>query len=560
MQEKINFFPPPFPDEFLISRVSRYHVMSGNGTYESTFLELFGRKGFGLCAVVPPHIDVLAPRLPGNVETSASEIIQDSTLLPLFRPFLGRPNKLALPLQKNDVNSEITHLPRRVVGMSGEMNLCLSCACEDEMEHGVAYWHRSHQIPGVAVCWKHREKLVNSCPNCRFPFQRLNRLLSIPWATCRCGTDIRTFVPLKTIDELEIAYSTYSHDLLMENIEPQNPEIIMSTYRAKIRERGFIRGSLPATSEFQDAMIKDLGAEFIRKVDPAFSANRTQSWLRLSYIESALDLPITRHLVLGMYLFESASNFRKCVSIQIDEQVAAVRKTNRKEPTNNVVCDGYRRKILGEKKKNPEITMERLWKKHFRAVAWLFDNDKIWLTKTTKVEANDAKDRCKLDENGDAEKDREYSQIANTVSKNIFEKQGKPERVSIGKILGGLPKRISSGARSRERFPLLFETIELCKETSWCFSARRILWALEELERIGEPILVGIIVSKSTVSHRAVEQIMQFCDWDENTLNKSAGNIKVILAKAGITSAWRGPSDSQLGEFSGRSYNKKTLS
>ena len=86
MHDKLVFFPPSLPNESLVSRVSRYHLMSGNRTKQSTFMELFGRTGFMLSGVVPSYIEVLAARLPGEEDTNLATIIQDNTLFPVFRP------------------------------------------------------------------------------------------------------------------------------------------------------------------------------------------------------------------------------------------------------------------------------------------------------------------------------------------------------------------------------------------------------------------------------------------------------------------------------------------
>lgn len=554
MHDKLLFFPPSLPNESLISRISRYHIMSGNRTEQSTFIELFDRTGFNLGGVVPSHLAVLAARLPGEPDESLAKIIQDNTLLPVFRPFLGKSDKSPTTRGMSS-NADITHFPRHVVGMSGEAKLCLSCAVEDVQMHGVGYWHRSHQIPGVSVCWKHKESLIRSCQNCRFPFQRTNRLLSVPWVVCRCLEPLRNFTDNNDIDPLELAYATFAHELLLENMPPFHPDILMNTYREKIRQRGFIRGSLPALKEFQESMIDSLGPTFISKVDPAFSANRKLTWLRFSYIESALDMPITRHLMLGMHLFGTANKFNSHVRELANEDDTVERKKGKKsEPAKNVLRDEFRRKISVELKRDPAISMERLWAKQYRTVAWLFDNDKAWLA--SAVEGNTTTpSRTKSDD----EMDREYARVAQDYSRKLFEDGGKPQRVSIGKILAGLTKKIDTAARSRERYPILFATLDLCKETSWCFSARRILWALGELDRIDETITLGNIVLRSSVGFRAVEDIMRFCEWDGEKLSKTKINSQSLLAKAGITRTWRGPSESKLGTFSGRGYvSRKT--
>ncbi|MEJ2795286.1 TnsD family Tn7-like transposition protein [Iodobacter sp. LRB] len=562
MQDKLLFFPPSLPDESLISRVSRYHLISGNRTEQSTFGELCSRVRLNLGSVVPAYIEVLAARLPGDADANLAKILQDNTLLPAFRPFLGRPNAPLPSAGETDVNAKITHFPRHVVGMVGNAKLCISCVFEDEQIHGVGYWHRSHQMPGVTVCWKHKELLISSCQNCRFPFLRPQKLLSVPWGACPvCSIHLEKKKQDEATNPLEIAYGLFARELLAENIPPYHPEILMNAYREKIRQRGYSRGSMPALQDFQASMIDELGCEFISKVDPAFSMKRASWWLRLSYIESALDMPITRHIILGMYLFGTAHNFHNHLQVLANEDDAIARKKGKKsDSSQNSIRDEFRRKIASALKKVPSLSMEQLWKKQFRTVAWLYDNDKEWLNNT--VLGGDAKTddfAVSSKSKSDDVLDREYALLAEDYSRKLFEKEGKPQRIGMAKILAGVTKNIKSTKANRERFPILFATIDLCKETAWCFSARRILWALGELNRLDEKIIISNIALTSVVIFSAVESILRFADWDAKKISSTKINTQALLAKAGITRTWRGPSESKLGEFGGRGYVRKNV-
>ncbi|WP_423680493.1 TnsD family Tn7-like transposition protein [Undibacterium sp. WLHG33] len=552
MSAQLPFFPPSLPDETLYSRVSRYHLMSGNRTDELTFNELFDCKPMALGGVVPFRMEILASRLPGDANDNLAELTQHNTLLPAFRPFLGKP----IP-SNNGKSQEITHLPRHVVGMNGDAKLCRSCTREDLELYGAPYYHRSHQIPGVSVCWKHRETLVSSCFNCRFPFQHKNKLLSVPWMACRCSELFSSDKDSTVAGQLEHSYAVYSHNLLQENMPPIHPDLLMNTYREKIRQRGFSRGSLINLKDFQDSMIESLGEPFIRSVDPAFSAQRTMSWLRLSYIESALDLPITRHLLLGLHLFGTANRFSTDVHTLVPSNLVSSKQSRTTDADRDTQRNEHRRKIIAELKKNPDLTMEKLWKKKIKVVAWLFEHDRAWLNNTmspdNKKIASMATSQAQIDE----ALDLDYARMVEEHSRKLFEQAGKPQKVTIGKMLACLPKTVSASSVSRDRFPQLFATLDLCKESSWCFSARKVLWALGELDRFEETITISHIILRSGVIHSGVEDILRFCDWDAEKLSKSKIDVRHLLAKAGITRTWRGPSDGKLGTRAGRGYVKK---
>jgi hypothetical protein len=90
MVHQLPFFPASLPDETLISRVSRFHILHGNVTNQLTFRELFDRDTSTVDLIVPVNLNVLANRLPGIPIENIKNLIRTNTLFPLFRPFLGR--------------------------------------------------------------------------------------------------------------------------------------------------------------------------------------------------------------------------------------------------------------------------------------------------------------------------------------------------------------------------------------------------------------------------------------------------------------------------------------
>lgn len=188
-QPPLPFFPESFPDETLWSRVSRYHLLTGNSGEDTTFRELFGKR-LALEQIVPAAaIQALAPKLPGEVKDTTATLVRENTLLPAFAPFLGndgQPIEQEIPVGSH--YDGLGRFPKRVVGEYGGVHkLCLSCLREDIAFHGTGYWHRCHQVPGVRACWKHRESLVSNCPICRRPVSRLRAFPSLPWKPCPCG-------------------------------------------------------------------------------------------------------------------------------------------------------------------------------------------------------------------------------------------------------------------------------------------------------------------------------------------------------------------------------------
>ncbi len=119
--------------------------MTGNASTTATFKGLFGQANFALEQIVPPHLNTLAARLPGEPGVTLHSFLRENISLPLFRPFLGKRD------QVEERNSLINRLPRRVVGKHGDAHLCIQCVVEANERFGFGNWHRSHQAPGVAA-------------------------------------------------------------------------------------------------------------------------------------------------------------------------------------------------------------------------------------------------------------------------------------------------------------------------------------------------------------------------------------------------------------------------
>ncbi|MFC4929283.1 TnsD family Tn7-like transposition protein [Massilia sp. GCM10023247] len=557
MTQPLPFFPASLPDETLASRVSRFHILRGNSTDQLTFKELFGCSQMAIGLVVPANLDVLASRLPGLPLENIGHLVKTNTLFPLFRPFLGRAHRSTPFLDDGTLGVELSRIPRHVVGTVNDARLCLACLHEDQAVGPCAYWHRAHQIPGVASCWRHRTSLITKCPKCSHPFQLRNKLLTIPWLPCEgCDSDLSRLTISASATEVEHRYALYAYQMLCENIPAILPSQLVSIYRKTVRDRGYVRKSLVGMKEFEAALIASLGEDFIRTIDTAYSAKRTRFWLRF-YDSAAGDMPITRHLLLGMYLFGSAERFRAVIaSISVEPVSAAGNSSSARNAS--TIRDEHRQIVLAELRRAPMLSLEELWRRRRRTTKWLYEHDRAWLQKMflgTRPKA----DKCG-NEAADAERiktDRVYAELVDRHSHKLFYAAGKPERVTMERLLTALPHNLAGTQRHKERFPLLFARITQCKETAWCFRARRILWAATELRRLEMKSTLGHVTVTSTVAWHAVRAIIDFCGWDLDTLGDTKLSPAEELARIGIGRSWQGPADIPHSGMSGRSYQRR---
>ena len=551
MSVTVPFFPPSQPDETLNSRVSRYHVVSGNSAFCTTLDELFGRPQTGLDQVVPPGLEVLAASLPGDANTNLFNILNENTLLPLFQPFIGRVDGNA------SQHSFLSRLPRRVVGKHGEAYLCVQCIREDEKKFGMGYWHRAHQAPGVTACWKHRTELLRSCPGCRLPFQRKYKLLDATWNVCpQCDHSLFETPGGETCSDNEYLFANFVNDLINANCPPIPPDVLALVYRTKIQSMGFVRGSKTALAVFTESMVSDLGEDFIRSVDPAYATGKTTFWLRFNYYEEGMDMPITRHLLLCMYLFGSASRFLQAVGTLLHgaEPASDHKKHGQAASTASAMQEQSRKRIRHEIKLDPYVSMEKLWKKAYRATAWLFENDKRWLSDALEPKKSNLESNALMQSDEDRRQDRHFALLVDARARQLVESKEKPQRVTLGRLFVCLPITPGFLRRHEARFPILSEQLARSKESSWSFSARRILWAIGEIGRLGMSAAYGNVVVTSAVSYYVLQKILHFCRWDIAVMAAQQINPADELTRVGIGLTWQGPDFSTMNEVGGRAH------
>ena len=551
----IPFFPPSQPDETLNSRVSRYHVVAGNSTSSATLNELFGSPQTGLDQVVPPGIELLATRLPGDPHTNVLNILSENTLLPLFQPFIGHVDGNA------SQQSFLSRLPRRVLGKHGDAYLCVQCVREDEETFGMGYWHRAHQAPGVAACWKHCTQLLSSCPGCQLPFQRKYKLLDATWNTCpKCANDLFEAPAGEHCSDNAYLFATFVHDLINANCPPVPPDVLALAYRKQIQAMGFVRGSQTALASFTKSMVSSLGEAFIRSVDPAYATGKTTFWLRFNYYDDGMDMPITRHLLLGMHLFGTAERFLQTVRGLLPAAAPAFerKKSNQAASSTNSMLEESRKRIRHEIKLDPGVTMERLWKKAYRATAWLFENDKRWLNDVLEPQRSKPENKLPTQLDEDRRQDQHFALLVDARARQLSTSKEKPQRATLGRLLACLPVKSDFVQRHTARYPILSEQLARNKETSWSFSARRVLWAIGEIGRLDLAVTHANIVVTSAVSYYVVLKILNFCRWDFAAMATQKINPADELTRVGIGLTWQGPDSSTMNEIGGRAYVAQT--
>ena len=164
----ISFFPTPYPDELWYSVICRYHVHSGNSCAKHTMRQLYGDGTYTASMMLCGHIVPLLAQLPRGY-LSIKDVILRHTLYPYYARFYSTQRKRSTYAYAFNGSGNAVHR-MGISQASGNhytvLRYCPVCHQEDFAQYGEPYWHRSHQLPDMQLCVKHRCWLVDTDAVC----------------------------------------------------------------------------------------------------------------------------------------------------------------------------------------------------------------------------------------------------------------------------------------------------------------------------------------------------------------------------------------------------------
>ncbi|MBC3878318.1 MULTISPECIES: TnsD family Tn7-like transposition protein [unclassified Undibacterium] len=558
------FFPAGMPDETIESRISRYHILRGQPTAKITYQQLFNAPPFSLTTLVQPHLDKLASKLPGSAKHNLQTIQNENTLLPLCQHFSGTQVSLTNPASNVDIHA--IELPRRIKGSSSVTHMCPQCLVQDEQEYGCAYIHRSHQIPGVTICWKHQCKLLDRCPACSCPFARRNELILSAWLGCTCGYVIGDHPKLieEPVKEVEVGFANFTKTLLTTEPILLSTEQLANLYKRRAIELGFGRGVDKLNRGSLFAQLEDyFGIELLSKIDAAYSSGKTSGWFHVVGTSAAAESPLYRHLLLAYFLFRDASLFLdKARSSVITPPLSETLKTPQslEQVEDDLIHD------LVKTAMRYGCNAQALWKYNFGAMKRLV---KILPTACEVIDTRlkdegekrerDSKEAM-LRKKKDEVQDVQWAAAIRSTCKNLYEENKRPIRVSKSRLikqpkLNGQTRNCTTWP-NKDRFPLTIAASLECMESTWHFYARRLLWTVLSLPDPETSDHVIIKLSGLEV-HKAREVLKYFADIPRSS-GTSMSIINTILNIRGIKNDWAGPCPERTFYKAGRAYQLRT--
>lgn len=149
------YLDEPYPDEMLFSVVARY-VKDHRVENRNRFLRLLFGDGYKRISE-SNRLDYLADEIYPAWGMSASEIVARMTLSPFFASIFPGDDRLKRVAERQRCVPWTGYLGPGKPGI----RYCQACWREDDRDGNPRYWRRSHQLPGVVVCARHRRVLFS---------------------------------------------------------------------------------------------------------------------------------------------------------------------------------------------------------------------------------------------------------------------------------------------------------------------------------------------------------------------------------------------------------------
>lgn len=371
----IHFFPMPYPDESIYSIFSRYNILTGNNNYQITVNELVGSSFKRITPYYSNNLQFLCDQLPENTVYTTQYFIENHTILPFFKSFVPD-ERFERAINSNEANilQRIGYTP---LFDTDSIFYCPHCIKEDKKIYGEAYIHRSHQIDGNFICWKHKTFLslhpIPKSKDCSFFDIEQFGMSDINFAT----EYQKEFLHLSSgIEKIFINYT---------NLPKYS--LVRSKYFSQLNNKGYIiNNGVINEKKLHNDFIDFYSENFLDSMN-LFPEIGKISWLK----KIMLTIPTLRsyhpikHLLLINFLFGDITSF---FNYQ-DDYILDYQKyyhSDRRYVIKDKSSDKYFRKkefhqnkIIHILKQKPNLLRKQIYKENPYTYQWLIQNEKDWL-------------------------------------------------------------------------------------------------------------------------------------------------------------------------------------
>lgn len=308
--------PKPYPDELLYSILGRYYIRSGYSRVRKVQVKLFDtpfQQPWDI--LLPGNLNRLTRKLWTKANYTPDYFIQNHTLYPFYAQFLiPAEAELLRRTMIQQGNASIPMISKISLKIEetcqGYLKFCPQCFKHETDEIGEAYWHRTHQIPGVLVCPDHRVPLLNSAV-----CLKMNDLHYVAADSDSCQisdtttlyTDLTIYMMTTYIETLEC--------LINSHLSFRGLAWLRKRYQQYSIQKGFLEFETSTKFRFDESKFFDdfrsfYGEEFLNTVSPlSFQSSKDQFVQCLLACDLSQTINRVHHILLINFLAPTLQEF-----------------------------------------------------------------------------------------------------------------------------------------------------------------------------------------------------------------------------------------------------------
>lgn len=280
------------------------------------------------------------------------------------------------------------HEPTLANLSNGEAHIwrwCPRCLKEDQEHFGLAYWHRTHQLPGTYLCIHHKVALVEA----NIPYRDRQSHVLHPGHSL-AGINPTTY-PLEP-DAMRLAYqlAVFSEDALRDDSPVFPREVAIQAIRDGLRKMGLV-------STRQNLHLEAIARQFaafyaplipIPEIGVASKQKNIAHVFRILRDEDGAIPQPGDTLLLGFWLFREWKNFRNaCVWADVMGRPAkkihdGMITGSPDEPSMRHATPQHlhREVCMAFLQNHPYASRSQFWRAHPKSCRWLNRHDAMWFT------------------------------------------------------------------------------------------------------------------------------------------------------------------------------------
>lgn len=365
-------FPKALPDELLGSLLAR-SAKQLSIKDDKVALELFfGSRNVVPSALLQGHIWQLLNRVGHIWLTSPEQLLQEHSILPVFRPFIDNAHYQSILLDliraKTNPASFRSGINASIIRWPTHYRVCPVCWHEQKQSLGFTYWQRLFQCPGVDCCPVHQCRLVTTI----LPLQP-SRRHHITGAH-EAGT--LSVVSLAASD-VEIKLSGHIQQLM--DYKGKTPDIKQwsNFYSQLAKELGYIHKGCIDHQRIKSKVAQFWGKDWLER--HGLTLEKENNWLLAIFRQHRRAFSYLQHLTCWMALINRPFQIHEIVNEACSAPATDRTKRTYTSPNAERRKHEYRQLWIEQLKQFETLKEMRATREGSRIYSWLYRYDQEWL-------------------------------------------------------------------------------------------------------------------------------------------------------------------------------------